>query len=165
MIPKDLPIRSSLRWLSLIILVMMVPWLIAYVTGFTFFTALMALYWLTPIGTILMAFSLALIIGIIYGCLSTAISDPYSHLKAFAYAHGLFTSTTSLPLLYTFIFTEQVDPIRFPEFFRFTIPLWIALPVDFSLYTVYALLAYRSLSEIIGYHSRKPLKDVVRYWR
>ncbi|MCD6095457.1 MAG: hypothetical protein J7J99_02715, partial [Thermoprotei archaeon] len=165
MIPKDLPIRTSLKRLSLIILVMMVPWLIAYVTGFTFFTALMALYWLTPIGTILMAFSLALIIGIIYGCLSTALSDPYSHLKAFAYAHGLFTSTTSLPLLYTFIFTEQVDPIRFPEFFRFTIPLWIALPVYFSLYTVYVLLAYRSLSEIVSYHSRRPLKDVVRYWR
>ncbi|RLF20726.1 MAG: hypothetical protein DRZ82_01070, partial [Thermoprotei archaeon] len=35
----------------------------------------------------------------------------------------------------------------------------------FSLYLAYALLAYRSLSEIIGYHSRKPLKDVVRYWR
>ncbi|RLF20588.1 MAG: hypothetical protein DRZ82_01590, partial [Thermoprotei archaeon] len=71
MIPKDLPIRSSLRWLSLIILVMMVPWLIAYVTDGTFAMALMALYWLTPIGTILMAFSLALIVGIIYGCLST----------------------------------------------------------------------------------------------
>ncbi|MCD6096354.1 MAG: hypothetical protein J7J99_07330 [Thermoprotei archaeon] len=166
MIPKDLPIRSSLKRLSLIILVMMVPWFIAYVTSTPFVCiTLMALFWLTPIGTILMAFSLALIVGIIYGCLSTALSDPYSHLKAFAYAHGLFTSTTSLPLLYTLIFTEQVDPIRFPEFFRFTIPLWIALPVYFSLYTVYALLAYRSLSEIIGYHSRKPLKDVVRYWR
>ncbi len=166
MIPKDLPIRSSLRWLSLIILVMMVPWLIAYVTGDTFFTALMALYWLTPIGTILMAFSLALIIGIIYGCLSTALSDPYTHLKAFAYAHGIFTSTTSLSLLYTFVFTRQDDwNLRFPESLRFTIPLWIALPVYFSLYTVYVLLAYRSLSEIVDYHSRRPLKDVVRYWR
>ena len=166
MIPKDLPIRSSLKRLSLIILVMMVPWFIAYVTSTPFVCiTLMALFWLTPIGTILMAFSLALIVGIIYGCLSTALSDPYSHLKAFAYAHGLFTSTTSLSLLYTFIFTEQVDPIRFPEFFRFTIPLWIALPVYFSLYTVYVLLAYRSLSEIVSYHSRRPLKDVVRYWR
>ena len=163
MIPKDLPIRSSLKWLSLIILVMMVPWLIAYVTDGTFAMALMALYWLTPIGVILMAFSLALIIGIIYGCLSTVLSDPYSHLKAFAYAHGLFTSTTSLSLLYTFMFMKQFELV--PKFLRFSIPLWIALPIYFSLYTMYTLLAYRSLSEIIGYHSRKPSKDVVKYWR
>ena len=166
MIPKDLPIRSSLKWLSLIILVMMIPWLIAYVTSTPFICiTLMALFWLTPIGVILTAYSLASIIGIIYGCLSTIFSDPYTHLKAFAYAHGIFTSTTSLTLLYTFVFTKQYDPVRFPEYFRFTIPLWIALSVCFSLYLAYALLAYRSLSEIIGYHSRKPLKDVVRYWR
>ena len=163
MIPKDLPIRTSLKRLSLIILVMMIPWFIVYVTDGTFAMALMALYWLTPIGVILMAFSLALIIGIIYGCLSTALSDPYSHLKAFAYAHGIFTSTTSLSLLYTFIFMKQFELV--PKFLRFSIPLWIALLIYFSLYLAYALLAYRSLSEIVSYHSRRPLKDAVKYWK
>ena len=157
--------KSYLKPLSLIMLMMMMPWFIAYVTSTPFCITLMALFWLTPIGVFLTAFSLALILSIIYGCLSTALSNPYFHLKAFAYAHGIFTSTTSLSLLYTFVFTEQYDPVRFPEYFRFSIPLWLALLIYFSLYLAYAILAYKSISEIIGYHSRKPSKDVVKYWR
>ncbi|RLF14474.1 MAG: hypothetical protein DRJ66_05985 [Thermoprotei archaeon] len=162
---RDLSIRSSLKLLSLIMLMMMIPWFIAYMTSFPFCAALMLLIWIPIVGIFLTAFSLALILGIIYGCLSSIFSDPYSHLKAFAYAHGLFTSTTSLSLLFTFTFTKRVDPIRFPKYFRFSIPLWLALPMYFSLYLAYTVLAYRSLSEIIIYHSRKPSKDVVKYWR
>ena len=166
MVPRDSSIRFYLKSLSLIMLIMMMPWFIAYVTSTPFYCiTLMALFWLTPIGVFLTAFSLALIVGIIYGCLSTALSDPYSHLKAFAYAHGIFTSTTSLSLLYTFIFTEQVDPVRFPKYFRFSIPLWLALLIYFSLYLIYAVLSYRSISEIVVYHSRKPSRDVVKYWK
>ena len=67
MVPRDSPIKFHLKSLSLIMLIMMMPWFIAYVTSTPFHCITpMTLFWLPPIGIILTVFSLALIVGIIY---------------------------------------------------------------------------------------------------
>ena len=163
MIFRDLSTKISLKLLSLLILIMSLPWFIAYVTSATFRWSYVFLLDGLPLGVISALFALIPLIGVIYGCIITIFSDVYSHLRAFVYAHGIFTSISSLTLLMTFAFTKWNRLVRYPM--SFSIPFQVTSVIYSLLYLIYAILAYSSLARIISNHCRKPFKEVLYYWK
>ncbi|RLF20625.1 MAG: hypothetical protein DRZ82_01785 [Thermoprotei archaeon] len=148
--------------LSLVMLVMSIPRIMAHILFFAI--GVMALRYWGIFALPIFICHVAPIAGLIYGCLVTILSGVDRHPRAFAYAHGIFSSIASLPLLMTFNFTK--DPNYFKRYFpEFSLPLWVAILIYSVLYAVYAVLAYRSLSMTILDYCKKPSKDVLYYWR
>ena len=157
----------SFRKLSSIMLIMALPWIMIYVSIFVAFGFSFVFYW-PGLGILPFMYILIPLLGISYGCLIAIFKDVRHHLRAFAYAHGIFTSISSLTILMTFVFTKVKSDIillRFPEFLKFSLPLWAAFLVYSMLYLIYATLAYKTLSKVVSNHIRSPSKDVLHYWK
>jgi len=157
----------SFRKLSSIMLIMALPWIMIYVSIFVAFGFSFVFYW-PGLGILPFMYILIPLLGISYGCLIAIFKDVRPHLRAFAYAHGIFTSISSLTILMTFIFTKVKSDIillRFPNFLKFSLPLWAAFLVYSMLYLIYAILAYKTLSKAVSNHIRSPSKDVLHYWK